>query len=288
MTKARTSHKAGPPTEPRQAPSPLCVLRGGGDLATGVAWRLTRAAWPVVVLELPEPLTVRRTVALSTAVTDGEVSVQGMKGVLAGGAGEAVSLARSLAVRGGAAVLVAPELEALALARPDVVVDARLAKRNVDTTLDDAGIVVGLGPGFIAGSDCDAVVETMRGHHLGRVIWSGSAQTDTGTPAEMGGRSADRVLRARAEGQVVWHAAIGDVVSEGQPLGAVGDAIVTAPFDGVLRGAIRPGTKVPVGLKIGDVDPRCDPSACWEISDKALAVGGGVLEAVLARRSGLA
>ena len=267
---------------------PLCVLRGGGDLATGVAWRLTRAGWPVVVLELPEPLTVRRTVALSTAVTDGEISVEGMRGVLVETAEEAVSLARSLAGRGGAAVLVASQLGALVSTPPDVVVDARLAKRNIDTTIDDAGIVVGLGPGFTVGRDCDAVVETMRGHDLGRVIWSGSAQPDTGTPAELGGRSASRVLRARAEGQVVWHAGIADVVVEGQPLGAVGDAVVAAPFDGVLRGAIRPGIKVPAGLKIGDVDPRCDPSACWEISDKALAVGGGVLEAILARRCGLA
>ena len=264
------------------------MLRGGGDLATGVAWRLTRAGWPVVVLELPEPLTVRRTVALSTAVTDGEVRVQGMHGVLAHEAAEAVSLARSLAGRGGAAVLVSPELGALASIPLDVVVDARLAKRNIDTTIDDAGTVVGLGPGFTAGRDCDAAVETMRGHHLGRVIWSGSAQPDTGTPAELGGRSADRVLRARAEGPVVWHAAIGDAVTEGQPIGAVGNAIVSAPFDGVLRGAIRPGTTVREGLKIGDVDPRCRPSACWEISDKALAVGTGVLEAVLARRGGLA
>ena len=264
------------------------MLRGGGDLATGVAWRLTRAGWPVVVLELPEPLTVRRTVALSTAVTDGEVRVQGMRGVLADKAEEAVALARSLAGRGGVAVLVALELEALGSPQPDVVVDARLAKRNIDTTIDDAGIVVGLGPGFTVGRDCDAVVETVRGHHLGRVIWSGSAQPDTGTPAELGGRSADRVLRARAGGQVVWHAAIGDVVTEGQPLGAVGDAIVTAPFDGVLRGAIRDGMRVRAGLKIGDVDPRGDPAACWEISDKALAVGTGVLEAVLARGGGLA
>ena len=264
------------------------MLRGGGDLATGVAWRLTRAGWPVVVLELPEPLTVRRTVALSTAVIDGEVSVQGMRGVLADDPEKAVSLARSLAGRGGAAVLVAPELEALAPARPEVVVDARLAKRNIDTSVDDADLVVALGPGFTAGMDCHAVVETMRGHDLGRVIWSGSAQPDTGSPAELGGRSADRVLRAPTAGEVVWYAAIGDVVAASQLLGTVAGAPVRAPVDGVVRGAIRSGTKVPAGLKIGDVDPRCDPAACWEISDKSLAVGGGVLEAVLARGCGLA
>ena len=302
--------------------SPLCVLRGGGDLATGVAWRLSRAGWPVVVLELPEPLTVRRTVALSTAVTDGEVDVQGMRGVLAPSPDKAVLLACSLAGRGDVAVAVAPELTALASRHAnvvvgvapeltalaprhanvvvgvapgltalasrhaDVVVDARLAKRNIDTSMDDAELVVALGPGFTAGVDCHAVVETMRGHHLGRVIWAGSAQPDTGTPAELGGRSADRVLRAPASGEVAWDVEIGQVVAEGQPLGDVSGVEVPAPFAGVVRGAIRSGTTVTAGLKIGDVDPRCDPSACWEISDKSLAVGGGVLEAVLAGRGG--
>ena len=255
------------------------MLRGGGDLATGVAWRFTRAGWPVVVLELSEPLTVRRTVALSTAVTDGEISVQGMRGVLADTAEEATAVAG----RGDVAVLVAPELAGLAPLRPDVVVDARLAKRNIDTSISDADVVIGLGPGFTAGTDCHAVIETMRGHRLGRVIWHGSAQPDTGTPAELGGRSADRVLRAPAAGQVAWRVSIGDVVTEGQPLGSVDGEAVTAPFDGVVRGAIRPGTVVPAGLKIGDVDPRGDSSACRQISDKALKVGAGALKAVVER-----
>ena len=263
---------------------PLCVLRGGGDLATGVAWRLTRAGWPVVVLELPEPLTIRRTVALSTAVADGHVSVEGMKGVRVDSPQEALAAATA----GDVAVLIAPTLAALPPLQPEVVVDARLAKRNIDTSMDDADLVIGLGPGFTAGVDCHAVVETMRGHRLGRVIWSGSAQPDTGTPAELAGRSADRVLRAPAAGEVCWQAQIGDRVTHGQLLGVVAKQPVTAPFDGVLRGAIRPETTVPAGLKIGDVDPRGDPSACWEISDKALAVGGGVLEAILAYRNSLA
>ena len=242
----------------------------------------------MVVLELSKPLTIRRTVALSTAVAEGEVTVEGMKGVLAATPGRAVSLAWSLAGQGAAAVAAALDLAALGPQRPDVVVDARLAKRNIDTSMADAELVIGLGPGFTAGVDCHAVVETMRGHRLGRVIWSGSAQPDTGTPAELGGRSSDRVLRAPAAGEVAWHVAIGDRVMQGQNLGAVAGQPVTAPFDGVLRGAIRSGTTVGAGLKIGDVDPRGDPSACWEISDKSLAVGGGVLEAVLARRNGLA
>ena len=238
----------------------------------------------MVVLELPEPLTIRRTVALSTAVADGEVTVEGMRGVLAATPEEA----RETAEQGDVAVLVAPELAALAPLRPDLVVDARLAKRNIDTSIDDADIVIGLGPGFTASRDCHAVVETMRGHRLGRVIWSGSAQSNTGSPASVGGRSADRVLRSPFAGRVVWQAAIGDEVVRGQPLAEVGGTTLKAPFDGVLRGAIRSGMTVWAGLKIGDVDPRSDPSACWEISDKALAVGGGALEAVLARRNGLA
>ena len=235
----------------------------------------------MVVLELPEPLTVRRTVSLSTAVTDGEITVQGMRGVRAGSTAEALAVAG----QGDVAVLVAPELPPRDRAQPDVVVDARMAKRNLDTSIDDADVVVALGPGFTAGVECHAVVETMRGPNLGRVVWTGQAQPDTGTPAELGGRSADRVVRAPAAGAVEWRIAIGELVRGGQPLGAVGDATVRAPFDGVVRGAIRTSTRVPAGLKIGDVDPRGDPAACWKISDKALAVGNGVLEAVLARRA---
>lgn len=265
--------------QPRRS-APLCVLRGGGDLATGVAWHLVDTGWPVVVLELPDPLAVRRTVALSTAVTEGEVTVQGLRGVLVMSPEEAVAATE----RGDAAVMVAPELAAVEPLRPDVVVDARLAKRNIDTSKDDAGLVVALGPGFIAGHDCHAVVETMRGPDLGRVLWRGSAQPDTGEPAELRGRSADRVLRAPVAGKVRWRVGIGDLVVAGQPLGTVGGAEVEAPFNGVMRGAIRPGMTVPSGLKIGDVDPRGDPSACDRISDKALKVGEGVLKAVVKGR----
>lgn len=235
----------------------------------------------MVVLELPRPLTVRRTVALSTAVTEGEAVVQGMRGIRAGSPDEAVATART----GAVAVLVETGLAPIGA---DVVVDARMAKRNLGTAIDDADLVIALGPGFTAGVDCHAVVETMRGHDLGRVIWSGPAAADTGTPGSVGGRSAERVLRAPAAGPVAWDAAIGDRVAEGQRLATVAGAAVTAPFDGVLRGAIASGAEVRAGLKIGDVDPRPDPAACHRISDKALAVGGGVLEAVLAWRSGRA
>lgn len=254
-----------------------CVIRGGGDLATGVAWRLTRAGVAVIVTELPSPLTVRRTVALSTAVTEGTVAVEGMIGRLVPSATAAVELADT---SGGqvVAVVVSPELPDVGA---DVVVDARLAKRNIDTSIDDAPLVVGLGPGFAAGVDCDVVVETMRGHRLGRALWSGSAQADTGTPGVIGGRGAERVVRAPFDGLVRWRASIGDVVDGGDELGTVNGTVVRAPFAGVVRGLILDGSLVSAGLKIGDVDPRPDPSLCDEISDKALAIGGGVVEAVL-------
>ncbi len=251
----------------------LCVVRGGGDLATGVVWRLTRAGWPVVVCELPTPLTIRRTVAVSTAVLSGEASVEGMRAVLVPDAERAVPVART----GDVAVIVSPTLPPI---DADVVVDARLAKRNLDTTRDDAPLTVGLGPGFTAGEDCDAVVETERGHRLGRVLWSGSAADDTGTPGVIEGRGAERVIRSPADGHVAWLVRIGDVVAEGDDLGAVGDELIRAPFAGTVRGLIDDRVTLRSGLKIADLDPRCDPAACLEISDKALAIGGGVVEAV--------
>lgn len=258
----------------------LCVIRGGGDLATGVAWRLTRAGIAVVVTELANPLAVRRTVALSTAVTDGEIDIEGMIGRLAGTPAEAVELARSGdgCVVG---VVISPVLPDFGgAAKVDVVVDARLAKRNIDTSIADAPLVIALGPGFTAGVDCHAVIETMRGRHLGRAVWNGSAAPDTGTPGIVAGRGSERVVRSQTTGVVSWVRGIGDIVDDHEMLGTVGDVPVLAPFAGVIRGLVHEGIEVPVGLKIGDVDPRLDVSACYEISDKALAVGGGVLEAV--------
>ncbi len=254
-------------------PDDLCVIRGGGDLATGAAWRLTRAGFPVVVTELADPLTVRRTVALSSAVHEKRVEIEGMIGRLARTADEAVHIAFS----GDVGVVVSAELPDVA---PQVVVDARLAKRNIDTTLTDASLVVALGPGFEPGVDCHAVVETKRGSRLGRVLWEDPAAPDTGTPGEVDGRGADRVVRAPNAGEVWWDVAIGDIVETGQRLGDVAGTAVLAAFRGIVRGLIRTGTAVEAGLKIGDIDPRVD-TVVDEISDKALAIGGGVVEAVM-------
>jgi len=250
----------------------LVLLRGAGDLATGVAWRLKRAGFGVVMCELEHPLTVRRAVAFSTAVDEGSVIVEGIRAVRAAIA-EAIDLARSDTVP----VIVSPGLPPLPA---DVVVDARMAKRVLDTTIDDAPLVLALGPGFTAGRDCHAVIETMRGSRLGRVYWQGCAAPNTGTPGVIGGRGAERVLRAPAAGVIRWRAAIGDIVADGALLGTVDGAPVCAAFAGLVRGLVADGTPVAKGLKIGDVDPRQDTE--WrEISDKALAVAGGVLEAVL-------
>ncbi len=226
-----------------------------------------------MVTELAAPLTVRRAVAVSTAVTEGRVDIEGLVAERVDGPDEAVDLARS----GRVPVLVSPGLPGIDAA---VVVDARLAKRNIDTTLGDADLVIGIGPGFTPLTDCDAVVETARGHHLGRVLWDRPAAPDTGRPAPVRGHAAERVLRAPAAGTVAWKVAIGDAVRAGALLGVVGGQTIRAPFDGMVRGLIWHRTEVAAGTKIGDIDPRGDRASCFEVSDKALAIGGGVLEAV--------
>jgi xanthine dehydrogenase accessory factor len=260
-------------------PNHLAVLRGGGDLATGTAVRLLRAGVPVVVLELAEPLAVRRTVSASAAIEAGTVQIEDVNARRADTIDEAIRIARSSAGPGPVLpVVVSPVLPDI---ERSIIVDARMAKRVGDTTIGDAPLVVGLGPGFAAGVDCDAVVETMRGPRLGRVIWNGAAAPDTGVPGVVGGRSADRVLRARLGGAVAWDVEIADQVVAGRPLGRVGGETIVARVDGVVRGLIPSGMNVEPGTKVGDVDPRGDPNACFEISDKALAVGGGVVEAAL-------
>ena len=258
----------------------LIVVRGGGDLGTGVICRLHRAGFPVLVLELARPLVVRRRVALATAVLEGSIQIEDLEGRRA----ESVAEAQAMLAREEIPVLVSPHFDSIAAqldSAPHAVIDARLAKRNIDTRMDQAPLVIGLGPGFVAGVDCHVVIETMRGHSLGRVIWQGGALPNSGTPGIVAGKGAERVLRAPTDGITVWQVDIGDRVQEGQELGSVGDSPLVTPFAGVVRGLIAPGTSVRKGLKIGDIDARADREACFTISDKALAIGGGVLEAML-------
>jgi xanthine dehydrogenase accessory factor len=262
----------------------LVVVRGAGDLATGVIVRLRRSGFRVAALEIAQPTAIRRSVAFSEAVYDGEAIVEGLTARLAASASKAAGLAE----RGLVPVLVDPLARSLPELKPMALVDAILAKRNLGTAIAMAPIVVALGPGFEAPRDVHAVLETNRGHDLGRVFFAGSAQSDTGVPGSIGGETAARVLRAPASGRVEALRSIGDSVSPGDPIFAVRAvrndeaAVAVAAIGGVLRGLIRPGIEIEAGLKSADVDPRGAREHCFTISDKSRAVAGGVLEALLA------
>ncbi len=267
----------------------LILLRGGGDLGTGVACRLVRAGYRVVVLESEAPRAVRRRVAFAEAVFAGEVTVEGVTGRKVD-ANEATALARRQESAGRGReratwvpVVVDPEGACIGDLKPAVVVDARMAKRNLGTRRDDAPLTVALGPGFVAGSDVDLVIETKRGHSLGTVIESGAALPNTGVPGRVGGAAARRLLRSPADGTFSSSRSIGDIVLEGDEVASVAGKPVVAAVGGIVRGLIADGLTVREGEKVGDVDPRgseIDPGA---ISDKALAIGGAVLEALLSR-----
>lgn len=254
----------------------LVLIRGAGDIATGIALRLHRAGMQVVMTDLPKPTAIRRTVSFSEAILKGETTVEDVK-------------ARAVSVEEVSEVLAAGEIPVLAdpdckcrdILKPQVLVDAILAKRNLGTKITDAPAVIAVGPGFTAGKDCHAVVETMRGHYLGRVIWDDSAQPNTAIPGLIGGYAGERVLRAPADGifRQVLH--IGAKVQPGDTAGFVGEVPMTCTIGGILRGILPDGTPVHKGMKAGDVDPRCEEAHCCCASDKALAVGGGVLEAIL-------
>jgi len=253
------------------------LIRGGGDLASGVALRLHRSGYKVIIAELPNPLAVRRTVSFSEAVYAGEITVEGLCARRADSPAAAFKLVR----KGFIPVVVDPQAAILENGDFSTLVDARLLKRTADTSLTAASLVIGLGPGFTCGENCHAVVETQRGHFLGRLYWSGSASADTGQPEG----DARRVLRAPLDGLLIGYAQIGEHVETNQVIADVAGEKVTAPFAGVLRGLIRPGISVQKGVKIGDIDPRNDPAYCFTVSDKALAIAGGVLEAILAALS---
>jgi len=254
----------------------LVVIRGGGDIATGIALRLHRSGMEVVLCEISVPTSIRRTVCFSEAVRQGETSVEGVTAQRATAAD-----VPDLLSRGILPVLVDPSCQCLEALRPDVVVDAILAKRNLGTTLDMAPVVVGVGPGFTAGEDCHAVVETMRGHYLGRAIYEGSPLPNTNIPGLIGGYAGERVLRAPADGVFQGARMIGEQVKSGDVAGYVAGVPMVCTISGVLRGLLADGVPVTRGMKSGDVDPRCTADHCRFASDKAMAVGGGVLEAIL-------
>lgn len=254
----------------------LTFIRGAGDLATGIALRLHRAGISVVMADIAEPTCIRRTVAFSEAIRCGSARVEDVHVSL----GATPDELRAIVERGEVAVAVDPNAELVADLAPDAVVDAILAKRNLGTTMDMAPIVIGVGPGFTAGEDCHAAVETKRGHYLGRVLYTGSPIANTGVPGIIAGVGAKRVLRSPADGPFECVREIGDIVTAGEVVGRVAGEPMLATIDGVLRGLLAPGVPAFTGMKAGDIDPRGDASFVKTVSDKATAVGGGVLEAL--------
>lgn len=260
----------------------LIVVRGGGDVATGTIHKLRRCGYPVLVLETDCPSAIRRHVALSEAVYDGVSQVEGV----VCRRGTNVKEAMEIISRGEIALLTDPRCACLAEVKPWALVDAILAKKNLGTTREMAPITVGLGPGFEAGRDVDLVIETMRGHNLGRIISSGSALPNTGTPGLIGGAGKDRVIHSPATGIFMGKSRIGDMVKKGQRIGTIvtgqGEAAVEASLTGLLRGLIRDRYPVTRGLKIADIDPReSEYENCFTISDKARCIAGAVLEALM-------
>ena len=266
-------------------PGDLVVVRGAGDLATGCIIRLVRSGFRVVALETARPSAIRRTVCLSEAMYEGRAMVEEVRAVRVGSVAEARAVLAQAGPGPTVPLLEDPLGATLSELAPLALVDAIIAKRNLGTRIGMADVVVALGPGFEAGVDADAVVETNRGHDLGRVLLSGRAEPDTGTPGLVGGHGAGRVLHAPAAGVVENLKRIGDRVQAGEPVLAIdgpeGRVLVVAAIDGMLRGLIRSGYQARAGLKVADVDPRGRREHCFTISDKAMAIAGGVLEAVL-------
>ena len=269
----------------------LIICRGGGDLATGIVHRLFRAGFPVLVLETDSPAAIRRQVSFSEAVYDGTATVEGVTA-------ERIASADRAAVdhvleKGRVPLLVDPEGSSIPLLKPDIVVDAIIAKKNLGTTKEMAPLVIGVGPGFTAGEDVDLVVESMRGHNLARIVTTGSALPNTGIPGNIGGFTKERVLHAEAAGYMKNIRQIGDIVEKGEEIARIYEKMtedgtcsgsyvsVEASISGIIRGLIREGYHFQKGFKIADIDPRESELAnCFTISDKARSIGGSVLEAV--------
>ncbi len=265
--------------KPRRGIDELTVLiRGGGELASGVAHRLHQSHFKICMTEISNPLAVRREVAFSEAIYEGEKEVEGVRAKLISKPEEIESLLKKDDIP------IVVDLDAKKMRRflkPDVLVDAIVAKKNLGTHISDAPLVIGLGPGFTAGEDVHVVVETNRGHGLGRVILDGTAEPDTGIPGEIGGYAIERVLRTMKKGIFHPQKSIGDRVEEGVVVAVADDFPVIAKIGGIVRGLLREGVEVKKGMKVGDIDPRGKKQSCFTISDKARAIGGGVLEAIL-------
>ena len=255
------------------------LVKGAGEQASATAHRLVRCGYRVAMTDLAQPTAIRRTVAVCSALDEGEIEIEGVRGVRS-------TVGAVAALADGEwphiPVCVDPQARLVALWRPEVIVDARILKTNLDNRCGDAPLVVGLGPGLEAGRDVHYVVETMRGHDLGRIIASGFSSGDTGEPGEIGGYTHERVVRAPASGVFTSLRRIGEQVTAGEVLGSVAGTEMRSRIAGVLRGLLWPGLAVTEGFKVADVDPRGDASMCTTLSDKARIISGSVLEIVVA------
>jgi xanthine dehydrogenase accessory factor len=256
----------------------IVLVRGAGEMASGVAHRLHQSHFKICMTEISHPLAVRREVTFSEAIYEGKKEVEGIRAKLISNPEEI-----ELAWKGSEIpILVDPDgKRTRSFLKPDVLVDAIMAKKNLGTHIGDAPLVIGLGPGFTAGKDVHIVLETNRGHNLGKIILNGSAEPDTGIPGEIGGYTIERLLRTMKKGIFHPQKSIGERVNKGSVVAVADDFPVIAKISGVVRGLLREGVEVKKGMKVGDIDPRGKRELCFTISDKARAIAGGALEAIL-------
>lgn len=255
----------------------IVVIRGGGDIATGIAHRLYKAGFKIIIFETSQPLAIRRTVSFCEAIYNKEFVVEGVTAVYCNDVESSLKVIN----QGNIAVLIDPLGESINKIKPIALVDSILAKRNLGTIKNMAPITIGIGPGFIAGGDVDLVVESNRGHTLGKVIYKGPAEANTGIPGNIMGFNEERIIRAVASGNIIWNHRIGDLIEKGQILGSISDVEIKADMSGLIRGLIKDDIYVEKGLKVGDIDPRGQSVDHMTISDKARAIGGGVLEGIM-------
>lgn len=255
----------------------IVLIKGAGDLATGIAYRLKKSGFDIVMTEIDNPTTVRRTVAFSQAIFDNEIEIEGIKGIKVNNINEIHKEIK----KGNIPIIIDKEANIIKKLKPKVIVDAIIAKKNLGTSINDAPIVIGVGPGFEAKKDCHLVIETKRGHYLGKVIEEGSAIPNTGIPGNIGGYTKERIIRASSNGKIRPVVKIGDYVKKGEVVAYIDDVEVLAEIDGIVRGMLQEGIEVFKGMKSGDIDPRCEKDHCFTISDKARSIGGGVLEAIM-------
>lgn len=255
----------------------IVLIKGAGDLATGIAYRLKKSGFDIVMTEIDNPTTVRRTVAFSQAIFDNEIEIEGIKGIKVNNINEIHKEIK----KGNIPIIIDKEANIIKKLKPKVVVDAIIAKKNLRTSINDAPIVIGVGPGFEAKKDCHLVIETKRGHYLGKVIEEGSAIPNTGIPGNIGGYTKERIIRASSNGKIRPVVKIGDYVKKGEVIAYIDGVEVVAEIDGIVRGMLQEEIEVFKGMKSGDIDPRCEKDHCFTISDKARSIGGGVLEAIM-------